>query len=94
MLRPVIASRYPFDSSKLWSVYLLIAVLLCLCVFALKNLSAMALPGISRFQNRVALVTGASVGIGEAICDTLVRHGMIVIDCARHTEPIVVSGSI
>jgi len=49
----------------------------------------MALPGISRFQNRVALVTGASVGIGEAICDTLVRHGMIVIGCARHTEAIV-----
>ena len=51
----------------------------------------MALPGINRFENRVALVTGASVGIGAAISDTLVRHGLIVIGCARNKDPIDVS---
>jgi NADP-dependent 3-hydroxy acid dehydrogenase YdfG len=48
----------------------------------------MALPGISRFSGRVALVTGASAGMGAAIADSLVRHGLIVVGCARNPEPI------
>ncbi|CAJ1065165.1 dehydrogenase/reductase SDR family member 11-like [Xyrichtys novacula] len=48
-------------------------------------------PGVSvchraemdRWRGRVALVTGASVGIGAAIAKELVRHGMKVVGCAR-----------
>jgi len=48
----------------------------------------MALPSISRWEGRVALVTGASVGIGAAICKSLVQHKMIVIGCARNQGQI------
>lgn len=36
----------------------------------------------------MALVTGASVGIGAAIAKELVRHGMKVVGCARDVEKI------
>jgi NADP-dependent 3-hydroxy acid dehydrogenase YdfG len=48
----------------------------------------MALPGISRFSGRVALVTGASAGIGAAIADSLVKNGLIVVGCARNPDSI------
>ncbi|XP_043115103.1 dehydrogenase/reductase SDR family member 11-like [Puntigrus tetrazona] len=43
---------------------------------------------MDRWKGRVALVTGASVGIGAAIAKTLVRHGMKVVGCARNVEQI------
>ncbi|XP_075892541.1 dehydrogenase/reductase SDR family member 11-like [Nelusetta ayraudi] len=43
---------------------------------------------MERWRGRVALVTGASVGIGAAIAKELVRHGMKVAGCARDVEKV------
>ncbi|KAM8768002.1 dehydrogenase/reductase SDR family member 11-like [Acanthopagrus schlegelii] len=43
---------------------------------------------MDRWKGRVALVTGASVGIGAATAKELVRHGMKVVGCARDVEKI------
>ncbi|GIY15748.1 hypothetical protein CDAR_266951 [Caerostris darwini] len=43
---------------------------------------------MERWNGRVALVTGASAGIGAGLCRALVQHGMVVIGCARSVEKI------
>lgn len=43
---------------------------------------------MERWNGRVALVTGASVGIGAAICRALVQHGLVVVGCARNVDKI------
>lgn len=43
---------------------------------------------MDRWAGRVALVTGASVGIGAAICKKLVECGLIVVGCARNVDKI------
>ncbi|XP_062408453.1 dehydrogenase/reductase SDR family member 11-like [Sardina pilchardus] len=43
---------------------------------------------MDQWKGRVALVTGASVGIGAAVAKALVQHGMKVVGCARSIEKI------
>ncbi|MEQ2233932.1 Dehydrogenase/reductase SDR member 11 [Ilyodon furcidens] len=43
---------------------------------------------MERWKGRVALVTGASVGIGAAVTRALVQQGMRVVGCARNVDKI------
>uniref|UniRef100_A0A087XRN6 Dehydrogenase/reductase 11b, tandem duplicate 2 n=1 Tax=Poecilia formosa TaxID=48698 RepID=A0A087XRN6_POEFO len=43
---------------------------------------------MDRWKGRVALVTGASVGIGATIAKELVRYGMTEVGCARSLDKI------
>lgn len=42
----------------------------------------------------MALVTGASVGIGAAVARDLVQHGMKVIGCARNVQKVQVCSGV
>ena len=46
---------------------------------------------MNRWKGRVALVTGASAGIGAAVCKQLVSAGMVVVGAARGVERVEVS---
>ena len=43
---------------------------------------------MDRWQNRVALVCGASSGIGAAVAKDLACQGMKVVACARRQEKL------
>ena len=45
---------------------------------------------MERWSGRLALVTGASSGIGAAVAVALANHGMKVVGCARTVENIQV----
>jgi len=46
---------------------------------------------MAAYKGRVALVTGASSGIGAAIAEDLVKEGLIVVGAARRVDKIQVS---
>ncbi|GBL65921.1 Dehydrogenase/reductase SDR family member 11 [Araneus ventricosus] len=43
---------------------------------------------MERWEGRVALVTGASMGIGAELCRALLQHGLMVVGCARSVDKI------
>lgn len=45
---------------------------------------------MERWNNRIAIVTGANSGIGKAITLALLENGMIVIGIARREELFLV----
>ncbi|MCZ6557744.1 MAG: SDR family NAD(P)-dependent oxidoreductase, partial [SAR324 cluster bacterium] len=44
---------------------------------------------MERWKGKVALVTGASVGIGKATAEALARAGMKTVLCARNVERLL-----
>lgn len=46
---------------------------------------------MSRWRDKVALVTGATAGIGRATVKKLLENGMKVVGCGRRAEVLVVS---
>ena len=47
---------------------------------------------MDRWVGRVALITGASAGIGKGIAEALVKQGMKVVGCARRIDRLKVCG--
>ena len=47
-------------------------------------------PGMERWKGRVAIVTGASAGIGYETAKRLAQLGVVVVGCARNIATIEV----
>ncbi|KAM5307377.1 dehydrogenase/reductase SDR family member 11 isoform 2-T2 [Glossophaga mutica] len=52
------------------------------------RLGTLARAGMERWRDRLALVTGASGGIGAAVARALVQQGLKVVGCARTVDNI------
>ena len=51
-------------------------------------------PGIEKWKGRVAVVTGASAGMGYQLAKTLAQLGVVTVGCARNPKTIEVSISV
>ena len=51
-------------------------------------------PGMERWKGRVAIVTGASAGIGYETAKRLAQLGVVVVGCARNITAIEVSSNV
>ena len=55
-----------------------------------ENTDTFNYPGMERWKGRVAIVTGASAGIGYELSKRLVQLGVVVVGCARNIAAIEV----
>ena len=51
-------------------------------------------PGMKRWKGRVAVVTGASAGIGYETAKRLAQLGVVVVGCARNIAAIEVRSNL
>ena len=56
-----------------------------------QSVPCLGYPGMERWKGRVAIVTGASAGIGYEIAKRLAQLGVVVVGCARNITAIQVS---
>ena len=56
-----------------------------------KSATCLGYPGMERWKGRVAIVTGASTGIGYETAKRLAQLGVVVVGCARNITTIEVS---
>nr|XP_018669275.1 dehydrogenase/reductase SDR family member 11-like isoform X1 [Ciona intestinalis] len=69
-------------------VYFLHFAIISFCLMLYTAFYTKSLIEIDRWIGKLAVVTGASAGIGEAIVKKLVGHGMKVVGCARNEEKL------
>ena len=61
---------------------------------SIQNEPCLGYPGMERWKGRVAIVTGASAGIGYETAKRLAQLGVVVVGCARNIETIEVNHTI
>ena len=58
---------------------------------SIQSVPCLSYPGMERWKGRVAIVTGASAGIGYETAKRLAQLGVMVVGCARNIATIEVN---